>query len=207
MAPRAGLLLTGTAPVPNTGAGSNFGCGRSASAEGGGALARAEHDAAPGSPQEDCAAIQSRTLAQADRDAAELRLERDQVLADISLLRDWAIERPAAGQLSVWQTIVVWLRGKRKTRHFWLQDANTARNARDWPRAAMVDARRLDLVPGEAAIWIQYGHALKESGELDCALLAYERSRLLDPADSDRDIHLTHLRRMIAKAKAAAHAG
>jgi predicted TPR repeat methyltransferase len=102
---------------------------------------------------------------------------------------------------------VVWLRGKRKTRHFWLQDANTARDAPDWPHAAMAYARRLDLVPGEAAIWIQYGHALKQSGGLDRALPAYERSRLLDPADSDRDIHLTHLRRMIAEAKAAAHAG
>ena len=72
-----------------------------------------------------------------------------------------------------------------------------ARDARDWPRAAAAYQHYLGLRPGNAAIWVQYGHALKEAGLLAAALAAYGESLRLQPADGDRDLHLLDLQRRL----------
>jgi predicted Zn-dependent protease len=44
--------------------------------------------------------------------------------------------------------------------------ADDARDAGQWDRAAQLYRQALDRNPDNPPIWVQYGHALKESGEL-----------------------------------------
>ncbi|HEV2099302.1 MAG TPA: hypothetical protein VGR45_10295, partial [Stellaceae bacterium] len=59
--------------------------------------------------------------------------------------------------------------------------ANLARDRRDWDRARRHYRRALKGMANAAAIWVQYGHALKESGHLREAEAAYRRSLALRP--------------------------
>ena len=43
-----------------------------------------------------------------------------------------------------------------------------------------------------AGIWVQLGHALKETGRIDAALSAYHRSLALDPSNADTHLQLGH---------------
>ena len=79
----------------------------------------------------------------------------------------------------------------------WRRLGDLARDARDWPRAAVAYRNYLELQPENAAIWVQYGHALKEAGILAAALAAYVESRRLQPVDGDRDLHLLDLQRRL----------
>jgi tetratricopeptide (TPR) repeat protein len=56
-----------------------------------------------------------------------------------------------------------------------------ASRARDWPRAARLYEKALRRVPHAAEIWVQYGHALTESGDLEAAEGAYRRAVALAP--------------------------
>ena len=56
-----------------------------------------------------------------------------------------------------------------------------ASRARDWPRAARLYRKALRRVPHSAEIWVQYGHALKESGDIAAAEAAYRRAVELAP--------------------------
>lgn len=79
--------------------------------------------------------------------------------------------------------------------HRLLADANRARDARAWTKAAEGFRQALDLDPGLAHIWIQYGHALKEAGDLATAESAYRRAAHLRPRSADAQLHLGHLRK------------
>ena len=69
--------------------------------------------------------------------------------------------------------------------------ANRARDARQWELAAQLYRKALDRYPRNFGIWVQYGHALKESGELRDpdklaqAEVAYRRALSLDPGAAD----------------------
>ncbi len=56
-----------------------------------------------------------------------------------------------------------------------------ASRARDWPRAARLYRKALWRVPDAPAIWVQYGHALKETGDVAGAEIAYRRAIVLAP--------------------------
>ena len=77
-----------------------------------------------------------------------------------------------------------------------LSEADQARDARKWGEAAELYASYLKLRRADAPIWVQYGHALKESGKLDEAESAYEQSLVLSPDVADTHLQLGHLRKI-----------
>ena len=75
-------------------------------------------------------------------------------------------------------------------RHIHLGD--THRTAARWAAARDAYAQALALDPGLLHIWVQYGHALKECGEVGAAIEAYRRSLALDPSLADTHLQLGH---------------
>lgn len=67
-----------------------------------------------------------------------------------------------------------------------------ARDARAWPDAASHYRRALDLRPELAPIWVQYGHALKESGRVSDAEMAYRQAIEIDAMNPDTHVQLGH---------------
>lgn len=70
--------------------------------------------------------------------------------------------------------------------------ADRARDARDWVTAAGYYRKALDQNPDNPPIWVQYGHALKESGSLSKAEDAYRKSLELDGDVADTHLQLGH---------------
>jgi tetratricopeptide (TPR) repeat protein len=56
-----------------------------------------------------------------------------------------------------------------------------ASRARDWPRAVRLYRKALRLVPNAPEIWVQYGHALNETGDVAGAAASYRRAVELAP--------------------------
>lgn len=67
------------------------------------------------------------------------------------------------------------------------------RDAREWKRAASAYRKHLSTHPKDAAIWVQLGHALKESGDLAGAEEAYESAVSAAPNEVDGYVHLGHV--------------
>jgi GT2 family glycosyltransferase/glycosyltransferase involved in cell wall biosynthesis len=80
-----------------------------------------------------------------------------------------------------------------------------ARDAREWELAARLYRQALDRNPGTPDIWVQYGHALKESGELRepdklaQAEVAYRKALSLDPSAADSYLQLGHVLKLVGK--------
>ena len=70
--------------------------------------------------------------------------------------------------------------------------ADRARDARDWVSAARYYRDALDRDPDNPAIWVQYGHALKESGNISEAENAYRKSLEFDAGVADTHLQLGH---------------
>ena len=86
-------------------------------------------------------------------------------------------------------------------------EGDAANRRRQWSEAARAYAQALAIAPALAAIWVQYGHALKEQGLLDAAESAY-RTALGHMPQPDGDIHLQighllKLRGMLPEAREA----
>lgn len=73
-----------------------------------------------------------------------------------------------------------------------LSRADRARDTRDWASAARYYREALDLQPDNPPGWVQYGHALKESGNLREAENAYRHSLELDADVADTHLQLGH---------------
>ena len=71
--------------------------------------------------------------------------------------------------------------------------ADQARYAGQWRLAAYHYRRALDEEPRAPAIWVQYGHVLKLSGELVAAEEAYRESLRRDPDNADTHAQLGHV--------------
>ena len=87
-----------------------------------------------------------------------------------------------------------------------VEGANRARDAAQWALAAQSYREALQAVPRAPAIWVQYGHALKESGCVAEAEDAYRRALALAPDAADTHLQLGHalkLQQRIAEAEAA----
>ncbi len=80
-------------------------------------------------------------------------------------------------------------------------DAANAR--RDWAVAEAAYAEALKRDPALVAIWVQYGHALKEQGRPALAEVAYRRAIHLAPNDADAHLQLGHLLKMLGRTPAA----
>jgi tetratricopeptide (TPR) repeat protein len=70
--------------------------------------------------------------------------------------------------------------------------ANRARDARQWELAARFFADELDRDPHAAAIWVQFGHALKEAGRILEAETAYRNAVSLGGEALDTLLALGH---------------
>lgn len=84
--------------------------------------------------------------------------------------------------------------------------ADALRDARDWPAAVEAYAKAVELNPRRAAIWVQYGHALKESGELVRAEGAYQQALKIDSSNADTHLQLGHLLKISGRGRDAASA-
>jgi glycosyltransferase involved in cell wall biosynthesis len=73
-----------------------------------------------------------------------------------------------------------------------ISDGDTARDLKDWDSAASFYSAALKLDPKLADIWVQYGHSLKEGGQLDAAEEAYRQSIRLAPNKADTYLQLGH---------------
>ena len=73
---------------------------------------------------------------------------------------------------------------------------DTARDARSWQEAAGFYARYLERAPEDAAIWVQLGHAHKESGDLIGAERAYLRALSIEPSNPDTHVQLGHVEKL-----------
>lgn len=87
-----------------------------------------------------------------------------------------------------------------------LQKGNTARDERRWPEAKRYYRTYLILRSEDFAIWVQCGHAEKESGDFLEALKCYEQARTLRANDADLHLHLGHLFKLMQRWDEAAEA-
>jgi O-antigen biosynthesis protein len=78
--------------------------------------------------------------------------------------------------------------------------ADAMRDGRRWPDAAAAYQAVLDRAPQRAPIWVQLGHARKESGDLPAAEAAYRRSLALAP---DTHLQLGHVLKLQGRRPAA----
>ena len=70
---------------------------------------------------------------------------------------------------------------------------DSARDAGEWELAAGYYREALRAMPTACAIWVQYGHALKETGHVGAAEKAYRRSLSLSPDTADTHLQLGHV--------------
>lgn len=96
-----------------------------------------------------------------------------------------------------------WLRGEAGGG---ITRGDCARDAGRWDLAARHYRRFLDRTPRAPAIWVQYGHALKELGDLRGAEAAYRRALALDPETADTWLQLGHALKMQGRLAEAAAA-
>jgi ADP-heptose:LPS heptosyltransferase len=73
-----------------------------------------------------------------------------------------------------------------------IEEADAARDRRDFPRAAVLYEQALAARPGVAAFHIQAGHMFKEAGALDDAERHYLEAARLTPDDADLALQLGH---------------
>lgn len=73
-----------------------------------------------------------------------------------------------------------------------IASGDAANAARRWTDAAEAYRRALELDPSLAPIWVQFGHALKEQGDIQGAISAYSRAAAIAPADFDPHFQLGH---------------
>jgi tetratricopeptide (TPR) repeat protein len=81
--------------------------------------------------------------------------------------------------------------------------ADRARTAGQWELAARLYRKALERNPRNPPIWVQYGHALKESGSLADAEAAYRRAIADEPRNADSHLQLGHVLKMQRKHAAA----
>lgn len=81
---------------------------------------------------------------------------------------------------------------------------DSARDTRQWTAAAGYYAEYLRLRPDDFSIWVQNGHALKESQRFDEAHAAYTTAEALRPDDADLILNQAHLEKHLGHLKAAA---
>lgn len=76
--------------------------------------------------------------------------------------------------------------------HALLAAANSARDLRQYERAAGLYREALDRDSSLTHVWVQFGHMLRESGNLEDAEAAYHEALRMTP-DCDASLHLGHL--------------
>ena len=83
---------------------------------------------------------------------------------------------------------------------------DAARDSRLWDEAKRAYRDYLRLAPEDVAIWVQYGHALKESGDLRGAEEAYLTGIARAPDDADLQLQLGHVLKLLGRVAPAIEA-
>ena len=83
---------------------------------------------------------------------------------------------------------------------------DAARDRRAWKAAARHYAASLELDPDRTDLWVQLGHACKESGDLAGAADAYRRAIAREPGNADTLLQLGHLFKLEQRWSEAAEA-
>ncbi len=73
-----------------------------------------------------------------------------------------------------------------------IAEGDAARDRKDWPAAAEAYSKALAKDTANWPIWVQYGHALKESGQIAEAEAAYRRALSIAPQVADTHLQLGH---------------
>src|SRR5262245_8420767 len=71
--------------------------------------------------------------------------------------------------------------------------ADQARDQRQWERAARYYQKALRRNSQNSPIWVQYGHVLKELGDLVKAECAYRAALACNPHTADSHVQLGHV--------------
>jgi FkbM family methyltransferase len=95
-----------------------------------------------------------------------------------------------------------WERGPRMS----LALADRALNERQWQLAARIYGDVLEHWPTNAAVWVQFGHAIKESGRVVEAEAVYRHAIQLTPAIADFHLQLGHALKLQSRPDAAIEA-
>jgi tetratricopeptide (TPR) repeat protein len=138
--------------------------------------------------QEEAAAAQDRAEA-SQRRVSELEVARQAGQAAIRAL--------AASTPVIAQPKPRWIFKRRKPTT--IMRADQARDAGQWQIAAGLYRIALDRNPKNPPIWMQYGHAIKESGNLADAEVAYRIAIEYDPGDADGSLQLGHVLKLQGK--------
>lgn len=83
------------------------------------------------------------------------------------------------------------------------KEGDKHRDAQEWALAEAAYRKHLASHADDAAIWVQYGHMLKEGKKLAEAEAAYSTALSLRPDDADANIHLGHVLKRQGKLVAA----
>jgi ADP-heptose:LPS heptosyltransferase/Tfp pilus assembly protein PilF len=81
---------------------------------------------------------------------------------------------------------------RRLATHHIRQQADAARDNREYIKAAFFYEKALRYVPDHAGLHVQCGHMFKEAGELDQAEQHYDKARVLMPNDPDLALQFGH---------------
>ena len=82
-------------------------------------------------------------------------------------------------------------------------EGDRLRDQRAWADAAEAYGQYLRLCGEDGAIWIQYGHCLKEWGDPKGALLCYREAEKLRPEDGDLQLQIGHALKLLGRAEEA----
>lgn len=77
-----------------------------------------------------------------------------------------------------------------------LEQGDKARDLRDWVAAIAHYTQYLESVPTNAAIHIQLGHCLKETGNHQAASASYDKAYALTPDDDDLALQIGHIEKL-----------
>ncbi len=78
-----------------------------------------------------------------------------------------------------------------------------ARDQREWFVAAVYYEEALRYDPRSAAYWVQFGHALKESGDPVLAEAAYRKALVIEPGNADTHLQLGHVLKTLSQSREA----
>ena len=187
-----------------------------ARAERGKALARFEHEAAEMQAR---LAERDAALARAEARASVAEAATAEVRTEVTTLRsDFLAGRQVANELIAASTAdLVALQNPsaignprwatlgfgRAMRAQAIKAGDRARDAKLWQIATRYYRRALARDPRDAAIWAQYGHALKETGRWAEAETAYRRSLACEPLLADTHLQLGHVLKLQGRMPAA----
>jgi glycosyltransferase involved in cell wall biosynthesis len=76
-------------------------------------------------------------------------------------------------------------------------EGDRLRDEKRWKEAALSYATYLDAKADDWPLWIQYGHCLKESGDLPAGLEAYRRALTLEQKNSDLHLQIGHALKLL----------